>query len=114
MQGLVQILGDVAGRALGEVVRVIALAVLGRLRDADHSKLVVMDDKDIAGADLNVCSGECALYQDLIAGYRLNPNHEVLEEPSDLLLILNTPLHMSTTWREISRCCYCSSDSSTA
>ena len=94
---------DVAGFAFLEVVRIIGLAILCGLGDSDDADLAVVQDKDVAGADLKVGPSDRTLNEKLVAGYRLDPHHEILEEPSDLLLILDPPLDIGVDLGEISR-----------
>lgn len=92
-----------ASLALFEIVRIIGLPVLLGFWDSDDAELVAIQDDDIAGADLQVGPSDRALNEKLVAGDRLDPHHEFLEEPSDLLLILDPPLDIGVDLREIAR-----------
>ena len=94
---------DVAGLAFFEIVRIIGLPVLLGLWDSDDADPAVGQDKDVTGADLKVGPGDRSLNEKLVAGDRLDPHHEVLKEPSDLLLILDPPLDIGVDLGEISR-----------
>jgi len=100
MQGLTI---HVASSARSEIVRIIGLAELRGLGDPDDAEPAVLQDEHVARADLNIHSSECTLHEELVAGDLNHPAHEGLKEPSDLLDVLDSPLHVGVDLGQIPR-----------